>query len=89
MNFSLTAFLPELVVLAGALVLFCISLGDSCSRLARTAAMITALGAIAASIFSVGQGATLFDGAYQIDLFSQLLKVVFAVGFGLILLLSG
>jgi NADH-quinone oxidoreductase subunit N len=89
MNFSLMAFLPELVVLAGALALFCTSLGDSSSRLARTAAMITALGAIAASIFCVGQSATLFDGAYQVDLFSQLLKVVFAVGFGLILLLSG
>ena len=51
--------------------------------------MITALGAIAASVFCVGQNATLFDGAYRVDLFSQLLKVVFAVGFGLILLLSG
>lgn len=89
MNFSLMAFLPELVVLAGALVLFCISLGDSRSRLARTAAMITALGAIATSVLCLGENATLFDGAYRVDLFSQLLKVVFAVGFGLILLLSG
>jgi NADH-quinone oxidoreductase subunit N len=89
MNFSLTAFLPELVVLAGALALFCISLGDSSSRLARTVAMITALGAVAASVSCIGQSVTLFDGAYRVDLFSQLLKVVFAAGFGLVLLLSG
>ena len=89
MNFSLTAFLPELVVLAGALVLFCISLGNSRSRQARTAAMIIALVAVVASVLCVEQNATLFDGAYRVDLFSQLLKLAFAAGFGLILLLSG
>jgi NADH-quinone oxidoreductase subunit N len=89
MNFSLTAFLPELVVLAGALVLFCISLGHGLSRQAKAAALATAVGALVASIACIGQNATLFDGAYRVDLFSQGLKVVFAAGFGLILLLSG
>ena len=58
-------------------------------RQARTAALVTALATIVACVFCLGQEATLFDGAYRVDLFSQVLKLVFAVGFLLILLLSG
>jgi NADH-quinone oxidoreductase subunit N len=89
MSFSLAAFLPELVVLTGALVLFCISLGHRRSRQARAAALATAAAASVASLACISQNATLFDGAYRVDLFSQVLKLVFAAGFGLILLLSG
>ena len=42
-----------------------------------------------AAVGCLGQEATLFTGAYRVDLFSQGLKVVFAVGFMLIVLLSG
>ena len=89
MTNSFTAFLPELVLLLGALVLFVITLGHSCGRQARTAALATAAAAILAGIFCLGDQATLFNGAYRVDLFSQVLKLVFASGFGLILLLSG
>ncbi|HEY5909821.1 MAG TPA: NADH-quinone oxidoreductase subunit N [Verrucomicrobiae bacterium] len=82
-------FLPELVLLAGAAVLFVITLGDSRVRQARTAAFVTSLAALAAALFCLGQEGTLFYGAYRVDLFSQILKVVFAGGFTLILLLSG
>lgn len=85
----LKTFLPELVLLAGALVLFVITLGESRARQARTAALATALAAIVASILCLGQQGDLFDGAYRVDLFSQVLKVVFATGFALILVLSG
>ena len=45
--------------------------------------------AIFACLFCLGQEATLFSGAYRVDQFSQVLKLVFACGFALILLLSG
>ncbi len=89
MNPSLQAFLPELVLLLGALVLFFITLGQSRVKAARTAAVFTALAAIVAAIACLSQQGTLFDGAYRVDLFSQGLKLVFAFGFLLILLLSG
>jgi len=86
---NLMAFAPELVLLCGALGLFVISLGQSRARLARRMALATSLAAIVAAVCCIGQEATLFSGAYRVDLFSQGLKVVFAVGFLLILLLSG
>ena len=83
------AFLPELVLLVGALVVFVITLGEGRVRQARAAALVTSLGAIIACVFCLGQQATLFSGAYRVDQFSQVLKLVFACGFTLILLLSG
>ena len=88
-SFSITAFLPELVLLLGALVLFFVTLGQSRSKVAKTVAVATAVTAIVASALCVNQQTTLFDGAYRVDLFSQALKLVFACGFTLILLLSG
>lgn len=83
------AFLPELVVLLGALVLFVISLGESRGKQARTAALVTSLAAIVACVFCLGQRGTLFFNAYRVDEFSQLLKLIFACGFALVVLLSG
>ena len=83
------AFLPESVLLGGALVLFGITLGESRGRLARTAALAVSLAALLAAALGLGQEAVLFDGAYQVDAFSQWLKLVFAIGFALILFLSG
>ena len=86
---NLNAFLPELVVLLGALVLFFVTLGEKQNRLARKTASAVSFAAILAAVLSLGQQATLFDGAYRVDLFSQILKLIFAGGFALILLLSG
>lgn len=86
---SLLAFLPELVLLLGVLVLFVLTLGEGRARVARSAALLIAAATLVASLFSLGQQATLFDGAYRVDLFSQSLKVVFAAGLGLVLMLSG
>ncbi len=86
---SLIAFLPELVLLVGALVIFVITLGEGRAKQARTAALLTSLAAVLASLLCLGQDATLFDGAYRVDLFSQMLKLVFAGGFTLIVLLNG
>jgi len=86
---SFTAFLPELVLLLGTLAMFVITLGASRARPARMTALATAAVAIVASVCCLGQQASLFNDAYRVDLFSQVLKLVFAGGFGLILLLSG
>jgi len=87
--FSFTAFLPELVLLTGALVLFFVTLGENKGRQAKSTALVISLAGILAAVGCLGQQATLFDGAYRVDLFSQVLKLIFAFGFGLILLLSG
>src|ERR1022692_1771003 len=85
----LIPFLPELVLLAGALVAFLAALGEGRVQQARGVALMTSVAAISACVFCLGQQTTLFSGAYQVDLFSQVLKLVFACGFTLILLLSG
>jgi len=87
--FPFVAFLPELVLLSGALVLFGICLGESRGPQARIAALATALATIVAGALAWGQQAVLFDGAYQVDPFSQGLKLVFAGSFTFILLLGG
>jgi NADH-quinone oxidoreductase subunit N len=86
---SLLSFLPELVLLLGALVLFIITLGHSRVKAARIAAMATGVGTIIACVLSIGCQTTLFDQAYRIDPFSQTLKMMLAIGFVLVLLLSG
>jgi len=88
-TFNFTAFLPELVLLTGALVLFFVTLGENKGQLAKSAALVISLVGIVAAVGCLGQQGTLFDGAYRVDLFSQVLKLIFAFGFTLILLLSG
>lgn len=83
------SFAPELVLLLGALAIFVVSLGESRGRQARTVGLFFATLAIVACVLSLRQNALLFYGAYQVDLFSQMLKLVFACGFALVLLLNG
>ncbi len=83
------AFLPELILLIGALVLFVISLGNFRVTQARITALVIAVAAIIGAAVSLGQEGVLFSGAYRVDLFSQWLKLAFAVGFLLVLLASG
>ncbi len=82
-------FLPELVLLAGALGLFVVCLGDARHRLARRVALAVAFAALAAAALTLNQSAVLFSGAYRVDQFSQLLKVVLSAGLAGILLLGG
>jgi len=83
------AFLPELVLCAGALVLFVIALGHQRDALARAVSIGVALAVIAASVVALRQEAVLFSGAYRVDLFSQWLKLFFGVGYLCVLLLGG
>jgi NADH-quinone oxidoreductase subunit N len=66
-------FLPELVLLAGALGLFVVTLGASQQKLARTVALIVAFATVVAAAVSLNQQGELFSGAYRIDQFSQLI----------------
>lgn len=83
------AFLPELILSAGALLLFVLSLGSGGVRPARLAATGIAIATLIGCVFCLGEQAVLFDGAYRVDAFSQWLKLTFAFGFVLIVLLSG
>lgn len=83
------AFLPELVLLAGGLVLFGITLGTARDRLARHASLVVALATMVACIISLQAQAELFSGAYRVDAFSQWLKLVFAAGYALVVLMCG
>ena len=83
------AFLPELALCAGALVLFVVTLGKERDDLARGASLGVALAVIVASIVSLRQEALLFSEAYRVDLFSQWLKLFFGVGYLCVVLLGG
>ena len=83
------SFLPELVLLAGTLGLFVVTLGESRGKTAATAALAVAFATLLACACSLGQQASLFSGAYRIDAFSQWLKLVLAAGYTAVVLLSG
>lgn len=84
---SLTAFLPELVLLAGALGLFGLTLGGS-ARQAKTASLVIAAAFLGAVLLAFGAREVLFNGAYRVDAFSQLLKLVVGLGYVFVLLLG-
>jgi NADH-quinone oxidoreductase subunit N len=86
---SFIAFLPELVLLTGVFVLFLLTLSDGAGRFARPVALIVALATTISALLCLGENAALFSGAYRIDAFSQLIKVVLAGGFTAILFVSG
>jgi len=85
----LHAFLPELVLCLGILLLFVVTLGERRDRLARRVAGGVALAVLAASFASLGQEAVLLSEAYRVDAFSQWLKLAFAAGYLCVVLLGG
>jgi hypothetical protein len=64
------AFLPELVLLAGGLALFFVTLGEGLATAGPAHRAATALVAAGAAVAGLGQQAVLFSGAYRVDLFS-------------------
>lgn len=83
------AFLPELVLLAGALAIFMTTLRASDGRLAGRVTLGVAGATLLAAVLGLKQQALMFDGAYRVDAFSQGLKLIFSAGFVLVSLLSG
>jgi NADH-quinone oxidoreductase subunit N len=81
-------FLPELWLLLGSLLLFGICLGHSRGHQARNAVAGIAVGALLLALATVGQQGMLFFAAYQIDLFSQLFKLLIILGFAIVLIVG-
>ena len=81
-------FVPELWVLAGCLVMFIVSLYDGSGKTARFWAGVIAVGTIVLTSFTFFGEGELFFGAYKVDLFSQLFKLLVAVGFAVVVLLD-
>lgn len=77
-------FLPELVFLFGALVLFAISLGDSKLVAARITTRLIAISGALTALATVGCRASLFNDAYLVDAYSQWLKVALSLVFLLV-----
>jgi NADH-quinone oxidoreductase subunit N len=86
---SIATFLPELVMLLGALGLFGLTLSDSAGQRARSFALGIAVLAALAALFSLHANGVLFSGAYRVDAFSQLLKFALTGGFAAIVIVSG
>ncbi|MBK8482673.1 MAG: NADH-quinone oxidoreductase subunit N [Proteobacteria bacterium] len=92
MGNELLLFLPESVVLLGALLVFVLSVGacgPRATRLAGLAAALVALGAALFSLYYGPAGEPFAAGILRVDTFSQLLKAGLALGLLLTLLLAG
>jgi NADH-quinone oxidoreductase subunit N len=81
-------FLPELTLLGSGLVLFFFSLGKpSCGKIKNVAISLSAL-TLLASLLCLRSEGNLFYGAYQVDLFSQVFKVLIALATLIVLIFS-
>jgi NADH-quinone oxidoreductase subunit N len=85
----LIAFLPEWLLLLGAMALFILTLAKLPLHISKWVSCATAMAVALASIGTLGSEGVLFDGAYQVDLFSQWLKLVFALGYLACVLIAG
>lgn len=81
-------FLPEIFMLLGILVLFHLSVAGADGGRARLAALIFAAGTAVLSLLCLGQQGTILFGAYQVDLFSQVIKVILSLGLTAVLLIG-
>ena len=79
-------FAPELVLLAGCLLAFCMTLTEARTQTLRLLVLCVGAAFAATSVGCLFAKGTLFYGAYRVDLFSQMVKSVLSVGFTLMLL---
>lgn len=79
-------FAPELVLLAGCLLAFCMTLTEAQTQTLRLVVLCVGAAFAATSVLCLFAKGTLFYGAYRVDLFSQLVKCVMSIGFTLMLL---
>ena len=79
-------FAPELVLLAGCLLAFCMTLTEARTQTLRLLVLCVGAAFAATSVLCLFAKGTLFYGVYRVDLFSQLVKCVMSIGFTLMLL---
>lgn len=85
---ELSLFAPELVLLIGGLLVFMISLGEERAGQAKGATITVAGLFLLTCLTGLGREGQLFFGAYRIDLFSQIFKLVIGVGFFVLVLIG-
>ncbi|MCC6748714.1 MAG: NADH-quinone oxidoreductase subunit N [Deltaproteobacteria bacterium] len=86
---ALLLLLPELLVLAGALIGFLLAVTEASRRIGWVVSLLFALGAAAAAAATILQrGQPFFPRIYQVDLFSQVVKAGLGVALFLVLLIS-
>ncbi|MDR1242816.1 MAG: NADH-quinone oxidoreductase subunit N, partial [Deltaproteobacteria bacterium] len=78
-------FIPELVLLAGALLAFGLTLFQVSPKTQRAAAVAASVAFTAACFWTLPLQGSLFFDAYRVDLFSQLVKCSMGLGFVLLL----
>ena len=76
--------LPELSILCFSVIFLFISLGEKKANLISAAKSLSVL-VFAAALIAIFKQGTLFAGAYKIDLFSQLFKIIIAYGLCLVI----
>jgi NADH-quinone oxidoreductase subunit N len=76
--------LPELSILCFSVIFLFISLGEKKANLINVAKSLSVI-VFAFTLLTIFRQGTLFAGAYKIDLFSQLFKIIIAYGFCLII----
>ena len=80
------AILPELALIAGALAFFALSLCKTLdSTQVKNSAVLFGFITLISAIISYNQQATMFYGSYEIDMYSQLFKLI--IGFALCVVL--
>ncbi len=82
---NIMSFAPELFLLLGALIIFFFSLSED-GKGVRGTAIAIGLGAILLTVTSLARTETFFYGTYKVDLFSQLFKLLIAIGMASVLI---
>lgn len=83
-------FLPETILLIGALAVFIASLANRNYELVRSLGLLASVGALTAAIVTLRAGGEpFFEGIYRVDGFSQLIKAGLLFGLTLVLAISG
>jgi NADH-quinone oxidoreductase subunit N len=82
-------FLPELIVLLSALVMFLVSLGKPAASTVHRLTVVIGAAVLLATIACLGQDGSLFYESYRVDRFSQIFKFLIAAATLIVLLFSG
>ncbi len=82
-------FLPELIVLLGALAVFLISLGAPTTETLRKVTITICALVLCATLVTLKQEGSLFFESYKVDFFSQLFKFLIAAATLVVLIFTG
>jgi len=82
-------FVPELILLIGSLLIFGLSLGEGKGAAARKMALVLGILCGFASFATLGTEGVLFFASYQVNLFTQLLKLIVSLGMVAVIIFGG